>query len=105
MKRRDLIKALENMGCILVRNGGRHDWYTNPQTKQSQPVPRQRNQWKSGKIHNQKTRKFLTQLQRASLLGGGQIVCLNGRLGPKDHVLSKVVTIFGIGQQVDAALQ
>ncbi|MEI6333334.1 MAG: type II toxin-antitoxin system HicA family toxin [Methylococcaceae bacterium] len=40
MKRRDLIKALEKMGCILVRNGGRHDWYTNPQTKQSQPVPR-----------------------------------------------------------------
>ena len=40
MKRRDLIKILEQMGCILVRNGGRHDWYTNPQTKQSQPVPR-----------------------------------------------------------------
>ena len=32
--------ALENMGCNLVRHGGRHDWYTNPQTKQSQPVPR-----------------------------------------------------------------
>jgi hypothetical protein len=28
------------MGCVLVRNGGRHDWYTNLQTKQSQPVPR-----------------------------------------------------------------
>jgi predicted RNA binding protein YcfA (HicA-like mRNA interferase family) len=40
MKRRDLIKLLEKMGCILVRNGGRHDWYTNPKTKQSQPVPR-----------------------------------------------------------------
>lgn len=40
MKRRDLIRALEQMGCHLVRNGGRHDWYTNPQTKQSQPVPR-----------------------------------------------------------------
>ncbi|MFU8789349.1 MAG: type II toxin-antitoxin system HicA family toxin [Methylobacter sp.] len=40
MNRRDLIKALEKMGCVLVRNGGRHDWYTNPQTKQSQPVPR-----------------------------------------------------------------
>jgi len=40
VKRRDLIKLLEQMGCILVRNGGRHDWYTNPQTqtqtKQSQ---------------------------------------------------------------------
>lgn len=40
MKRRDLVKALENMGCIFVRSGGRHDWYTNPASKQSQPVPR-----------------------------------------------------------------
>lgn len=40
MKRRKLIKILENMGCTLVRHGGRHDWYTNLRTKQSQPVPR-----------------------------------------------------------------
>ena len=40
MKRRDLVKVLENMGCVLTRHGGRHDWYTNPGTKQSQPVPR-----------------------------------------------------------------
>jgi predicted RNA binding protein YcfA (HicA-like mRNA interferase family) len=40
MKRRALLKALERMGCVLVRHGGRHDWYTNPATKQSQPVPR-----------------------------------------------------------------
>lgn len=40
MKRRDLIKLLDEMGCILVRHGGRHDWYTNPKTKQSQPMPR-----------------------------------------------------------------
>jgi predicted RNA binding protein YcfA (HicA-like mRNA interferase family) len=40
MKRRDLIKAIEAMGCILVRHGARHDWYTNPTTRQSQPVPR-----------------------------------------------------------------
>ena len=40
MKRRELVKALEDMGCTLVRRGGRHDWYTNPNTKQSQPVPR-----------------------------------------------------------------
>ena len=40
MKRRDLIKRLEEMGCTLVRHGGAHDWYTNPVTKQSQPVPR-----------------------------------------------------------------
>ena len=40
MKRRDLIKAIEAMGCVLVRHGARHDWYTNPATHQSQPVPR-----------------------------------------------------------------
>ena len=40
MKRRDLLKALQEMGCTLVRHGGRHDWYTNAKTKQSQPVPR-----------------------------------------------------------------
>jgi predicted RNA binding protein YcfA (HicA-like mRNA interferase family) len=40
VKRRDLIKALEEMGCVLARHGGKHDWYVNPRTKQSQPVPR-----------------------------------------------------------------
>ncbi|MCG6940646.1 MAG: type II toxin-antitoxin system HicA family toxin [Thiohalocapsa sp.] len=42
MKRRDLIKRLEAMGCVLIRHGGRHDWYHNPATKESQPVPRHR---------------------------------------------------------------
>lgn len=40
MKRRDLIKRLEEMGCVLIRNGGKHDWYSNPITRRSQPVPR-----------------------------------------------------------------
>jgi len=40
MKRRDLIKILTDMGCVLVRHGRKHDWYMNPQTKQSQAVPR-----------------------------------------------------------------
>ncbi|AFZ36920.1 YcfA family protein [Stanieria cyanosphaera PCC 7437] len=42
MKRRDLIKRLEEMGCILIRHGGKHDWYQNPNTKVSQPIPRHR---------------------------------------------------------------
>ncbi|MGO9270545.1 MAG: type II toxin-antitoxin system HicA family toxin [Terriglobia bacterium] len=29
MKRRDLIRKLEELGCVLVRDGGSHDWYTN----------------------------------------------------------------------------
>lgn len=42
MKRVDLIKAIQAMGCELVRHGGKHDWYRNPTTRVSQPVPRHR---------------------------------------------------------------
>jgi len=42
MKRRELIRKIEQMGCILIRHGKRHDWYQNPRTKISQPVPRHR---------------------------------------------------------------
>jgi len=42
MKRVDLIKAIEASGCVLVRHGGRHDWYRTPVTGVSQPVPRHR---------------------------------------------------------------
>lgn len=40
MKRKDLIRTLEAMGCVLIRHGGRHDWFQNPETHISQPVPR-----------------------------------------------------------------
>jgi len=40
VKRRELIKKLEEMGCVFIRHGGRHDWYQNPRTKVCQPVPR-----------------------------------------------------------------
>ncbi|MFW6359376.1 MAG: type II toxin-antitoxin system HicA family toxin [Chroococcales cyanobacterium] len=30
------------MGCVLIRHGGKHDWYQNPDTKVSQAVPRHR---------------------------------------------------------------
>ncbi|MBI3326156.1 MAG: type II toxin-antitoxin system HicA family toxin [Nitrospinae bacterium] len=42
MKRVDLIKTIEGFGCVLVRYGGKHDWYRNPVTGFSQPVPRHR---------------------------------------------------------------
>jgi mRNA interferase HicA len=42
VKRRDLIKELEEIGCIFIRHGGNHDWYQNPLTKVSQPIPRHR---------------------------------------------------------------
>ena len=40
MKRADLVRMIESMGCVLIRHGGNHDWYQNPMTKVSQPVPR-----------------------------------------------------------------
>jgi len=40
MKRTALIQKLEEMGCVLIRHGSRHDWYQNPETKMSQPIPR-----------------------------------------------------------------
>ena len=42
MKRADLIKTIESSGCVLIRHGARHDWYRNPDTGVSQPVPRHR---------------------------------------------------------------
>jgi len=40
MKRRDLIKAIEDAGAVFIRHGGKHDWYQNQETKMCQPVPR-----------------------------------------------------------------
>lgn len=40
MKRRDLIKLLELLGCEFQRHGGKHDWYVNPKTGVHQAVPR-----------------------------------------------------------------
>jgi len=42
MKRIDLIKELHLLGCELVRHGGKHDFYRQPSTGKSQPVPRHR---------------------------------------------------------------
>jgi len=40
VKRKDLIRQLEEMGCVFLRHGGNHDWYQNPTTKAAQPIPR-----------------------------------------------------------------
>lgn len=40
MNRLDLIRKIEELGCELVRHGGKHDWYRNPKTGVSQAVPR-----------------------------------------------------------------
>jgi predicted RNA binding protein YcfA (HicA-like mRNA interferase family) len=40
MKRREFIRQLTQVGCVLDRHGSRHDMYLNPATGQKQPVPR-----------------------------------------------------------------
>jgi predicted RNA binding protein YcfA (HicA-like mRNA interferase family) len=42
MKRHYLIRTLAEMGCILIRPGGNHDWYQNPVGGVCRPVPRHR---------------------------------------------------------------
>jgi hypothetical protein len=42
MKRIDPIRKLEAEGCLLIRHGGRRDWYQNPKTGAAQPIPRHR---------------------------------------------------------------
>jgi predicted RNA binding protein YcfA (HicA-like mRNA interferase family) len=42
VKSKDLTKKIEDMDCVFIRHGGNHDWYQNPRTKISQPVPRHR---------------------------------------------------------------
>lgn len=42
MKRRDLIKHLKRHGCYLLREGGNHSIYVNPDNNQTSSVPRHR---------------------------------------------------------------
>lgn len=63
MKRRDLIKKIESMGCLFIRHGGRHDWYQNPKTKISQPIPRHR------EINEQLAKHILKMLEGKSSQG------------------------------------
>ncbi len=42
MKRRDLITKLEQSGCYLIRHGGKHDIYHNPNNGKTEPIPRHR---------------------------------------------------------------
>jgi len=42
VKRTDLIRTLVALDCEFIRHGAKHDWYRNPRTGVSQPVPRHR---------------------------------------------------------------
>ena len=60
MKRNDLIKRIEGFGCVLIRHGANHDWYTNPATGVSQPIPRHR------EINEHLARRIIKLLQNGN---------------------------------------
>ncbi len=60
MKRVDLVRTITGFGCVLVRHGGRHDWYRNPASGISQPIPRHR------EIKDHLARHIITMLRNPS---------------------------------------
>jgi mRNA interferase HicA len=42
MKRRELLAHLRSHGCELLREGARHSWWWNPESKKRSSVPRHR---------------------------------------------------------------
>ena len=66
MKRVDLVRTIKGFGCELVRHGGKHDWYRNPTTGVSQPVPRHR------EIKDGLARHIIRMLSNLPTGGSGQ---------------------------------
>ena len=66
MKRVDLVGTIEGLGCQLVRHGGKHDWYQNPITGMSQPVPRHR------EIKERLARRIIALLSNPEFESGGR---------------------------------
>lgn len=61
MKRTDLIRQLEQAGCVLLRHGSKHDIFHQPRTGMTQPVPRHRD------INERLARKILKDLKPTDL--------------------------------------
>ncbi|MCG3149469.1 MAG: hypothetical protein PCFJNLEI_02931 [Verrucomicrobiae bacterium] len=40
MKRRELLSHLQQHGCVIVREGGSHSIWSNPQTGRKEAIPR-----------------------------------------------------------------
>jgi mRNA interferase HicA len=40
MKRRELLKYLRSNGCELLREGGSHSWWHNPELNKRSAIPR-----------------------------------------------------------------
>jgi hypothetical protein len=59
MKRLDLVRRLEEDGCVLLRHGSRHDIYLNPTTGHSEPLPMHR------EINEMLAKRILSRLSTA----------------------------------------
>ena len=57
MKRRDLIRHLEQQGCVMLREGANHTIYVNPAIKKTSSVPRHT------EINNDLAKKICKDLQ------------------------------------------
>ncbi|MDL1892507.1 type II toxin-antitoxin system HicA family toxin [Sphingobacteriales bacterium CHB3] len=40
MKRKELLRYLQEQGCEFVREGGKHSWWSNPKLNKRSAVPR-----------------------------------------------------------------
>jgi len=58
VKRQDLVSALQQAGCVLLRHGKKHDIYHNPVSGSSEPVPRHR------EINEHLARRVIERLTR-----------------------------------------
>ena len=57
MKTSELLESLRDAGCVLARNGKRHDKWTNPKTGTSEWVPRH-----AGEVPTGTAQKILKKL-------------------------------------------
>jgi hypothetical protein len=82
MKRRDLIRHLENNGCEFLREGGNHTIYVNRRAQKSSAIPRHREiidflAKRFAKTSTFRSREFpqRTFLSRRSFSEGGCSMC------------------------------
>jgi len=57
LKRRDLVRHLEQHGCVLLREGANHTIFVNPAARKTSSVPRH------NEINNDLARKICKDLQ------------------------------------------
>jgi len=79
VKRRELIKKIEKQGAMLIRHGGKHDWYQNPETRICQPVPRHSEINENGSQYSAQAEQTVNHCELAEFhFRGAAAQCLQG---------------------------